>query len=1053
MPAHPLPLRPSTCTRRLLVLLSAGLSAVPAHAATYYLDVNGATAGSGVIGSGTYNWNQGGETNWSTVNTGTAATAAGNWGGGQSNEAVLVATGDAGTNAFTLTLPGGGVQTWVGPVTVNSGNPTISVSTGNFVIGAATAWSVAAGSTLTVTGSGGSWNALNVNGNSMSFGGNGNYIINGMGNSSGTVTKNGTGSLTLTAGTNYSGATTINGGSMVFQSTYSTPSFALNGGVVDFNVTTGTRDLASATFTGTGTLRKTGAGQVLWGGTSANFQLAVGGTIDVQGGTFIGGSSANEVWTSNQGNLNVASGALFNGVEANVRVGALSGLGTIRSGYSGAGYSTFTFGVGDVSGSYGGTLSHNEGTAYGHYTKIGTGTQTFTGTIRTIANGGGTGITISGGTVELGGSGTFDGGTWTNGLVNNGAFHYSTTANNTMAGVISGSGILNKSGTGTLTLSGGNNFSGVTTINAGTLKAGNASALGNTTGATNVNGGVLDVNGFNLGAEQINLGGGKLANSGSDQINAVQRVTVTADSTFGGSTRWDLRNGLGLTVNSGAKVTKVDGNTVAVVNSPIANNGTIQIDSGLLALHLNVASTGTGTYAVKSGGELEISSHGTPVTVANGVTVEGGKLSSQEASGGASSFSGPITLGAAAESTFQANANFNVTGAIGGNGSLAKTGAGTLTVSSGANTYTGKTLVRQGTLAITGGGGGLGNPDAATDAITLGSAGQSGTLALTGGSLTLASARGLALAGNGGTLNVGTGLTVSLNAGVSGNVVGSTFTKAGAGTFNLTGNSDINALVVSDGEYNQLAGVTQVISTTTGLSIQNGATYRLSGGTLKADKITTAGTGKFTWGAGTLTTRSTNGNLGTTDYSGAGYQSVQSGLTATIGASVATDTGSVWAMHGSPTLYLNSGVRFNNWAITGDLDLTAGGDTLEFELNPYLLRPFSSAGIGAIETGSLPLITWTGAFAPGGAFNSVTGILSSGVGFTESPTPVSDPTLLATDTWHIEYDAAAQTIWFHYKVSGYVPEPGSFGLFAIGAFTLRTLRALRRRARHTAETC
>ena len=38
------------------------------------------------------------------------------------------------------------------------------------------------------------------------------------------------------------------------------------------------------------------------------------------------------------------------------------------------------------------------------------------------------------------------------------------------------------------------------------------------------------------------------------------------------------------------------------------------------------------------------------------------------------------------------------------------------------------------------------------------------------------------------------------------------------------------------------------------------------------------------------------------------------------------------------------------------------GDVLEMELNPYLLRPFSSLGELSIEYGSLPLLTWTGSF-------------------------------------------------------------------------------------------
>ncbi len=219
--------------------------------------------------------------------------------------------------------------------------------------------------------------------------------FNGQGTGPTNLIKAGTGTQILSGANTYTGTTNVNSGTLVYQNTYASGSHAISSGAtLEINVASGTRNSASTTFSGAGTLLKSGNGDLLWQAPTATFALGAGSLIDVQGGTFTGGSNGNENWTSNLCSLNVASAATFNGVEANVRVDALTGDGTIKSGYSGAGYANFTFGVNDGSGNFSGVLADSLST--GNFVKSGTGTQIFSG-INTYSGN----TTVTAGTLEL----------------------------------------------------------------------------------------------------------------------------------------------------------------------------------------------------------------------------------------------------------------------------------------------------------------------------------------------------------------------------------------------------------------------------------------------------------------------------------------------------------------------------------------------------------------------------------------------------------------------------------------------------------------------------
>lgn len=220
-------------------------------------------------------------------------------------------------------------------------------------------------------------------------------------------------------------------------------------------------------YQGLGRFVKTGAGAAVWGWRSATFALMAGSWIDVLEGSMVGGSSANEDWSRNQASLHVAQGALFDGVEANVRVDALTGAGTIRTGFfdgqTSHGYQTFTLGVANGSGSFAGVLA--DANSPGHFTKAGSGTQVLTGNNSYTG-----GTRVAGGTLALG-----DGGTSGSILgpvqVEAGAtLAFNRSDNTSFAGLISGDGRLLKQGSGTLSLSQGLTLRQGLEIQAGSLE-------------------------------------------------------------------------------------------------------------------------------------------------------------------------------------------------------------------------------------------------------------------------------------------------------------------------------------------------------------------------------------------------------------------------------------------------------------------------------------------------------------------------------------------------------------------------------------------------------
>lgn len=355
------------------------------------------------------------------------------------------------------------------------------------------------------------------------------------------------------------------------------------------------------------------------------------------------------------------------------------------------------------------------------------------------------------------------------------AVNVNATASYTFAGsgsIIGGTGI-NKSGTGMLTVSTANTYSGITSITNGVLQVNNASALGSSAGDTEVSGtGTLDVNNFTLGAESVQIAGngfngeGALVNNGTGTDNAgggtawaTQHLTLTADASIGGSSRLDIRDSAvganDATINgNGHALSYVGSAQLWLVGAQATNVPTININSGEIGLQ-DSTFTNTGgantTINVNTGATLGFWSDfsaGQTVTMNwnfNGTTNLG-------VGNDPATLNGPMTVNGGT-STWTPSVPLTVNSAITGNGTIAYAGTSTLTLP-GASSFGGLTFT-SGTTNITGNttvGQLLGNAAATLNI----NGGKLAATAQNHATITLAS---LSITG-GGTLDIGTGALV-----------------------------------------------------------------------------------------------------------------------------------------------------------------------------------------------------------------------------------------------------------------------------------------------------
>ncbi len=765
----------------------------------------------------------------------------------------------------------------------------------------------------------------------------GNYTFSGTGSigSTGTLTKRGSGTLTLTAANSYAGGTAIEAGALTIGSGGS-----LGGGVVTM--------LAGATLTNgfpTGTTNTFSADVAVPAGNVATVNSGNRFTMsgDITGG---GTLNLNVQTTVTRFDLSGATAAFAGNLN-------FTGSGGVRLFTNGGGFDGFTNSTVNIGANVSLQPQTNSG---GNSYAI--GALSATSALAAL-----TGGSAGAPTYSIGGLGT----------------------STTFAGAITGNSIVNKVGAGILTLSGANTYSGATTVSEGSLAVNGSLA----SAVTVANAAVLRGSGTFNGAvtmqagSQISPGAGPgqigtltaaggltatdtkfsiqlssspagtndkvLITGGTGQVNGTNTFDIAfADGVLGAGNYKlvECAGGIPLNIGSGMVMN-------LITDAPAGTRQTYALNrtaSGTAGGYIQLTVTGNAANLVWSGEnnaatwDLNTTANFTGSTFYNFDSVTLDDTSANRT----------VTLAGTLEPRIvnvNTVAGYTLTGAgaLGGTGTLAKSGAGTLTIAN-TNTFTGGTTLGAGNIQLA---------NAAANAGGLGT----GIVTLNGGTLKMFSAGDATHAGtlpNDLVVAGAATLQVAPRCGFSGDV-------SGAGTLNY-----YTPYVRADitGNWSAFAGTVNVISDAGGGDYRIASSYAWPGLPLATVNLAT---NTYFYFSGI-----SNSGAGTTirvgELTGAAGSRLRGGVTGgrnftyRIGEKTplggeATFAGIIDEQNtGTTTTYIKTGA--GTWRLTGS-GAWNGATIVEsgiLRIWPSTTAPFSCVGTTTVNSGA-KLDLGAGAFA------------------------------------------------------------------------------------------